>query len=549
MARALLMLNHLLLRSTKTPLNPNNNNYYFTKSHLHSSNSQNPFFSIKDKILNLIQICQNPSQFHQIHTHFITSGFFQNPSLAGRLLKLSLNFCHFNYTLFIFKCIHFPDTFCVNTVIKGYGNGNEAVRFYYEMLGNDGVLFKPNCFTFSCLISSCTKTGGLGLGKECHGQAVKFGVDRSLFVENALIHMYGCFGENEVAWKVFDEMSVRDLVSWNSMVDGYVKVGEMGFAHNLFDEMPERNVVSWNALMKGYLDWKNPGMVLKLFRKMVEEGVRGNDTTVVSVVTACGRSLRLKEGRSVHDFVVRMWKDASLIIGTVFIDMYSRCGRSDIAQVIFDGMLVKNLVCWNTMITGHSIHGNPKHGLRLFHKMLKVDLIPDEVTYVGVLCACARLGLLPEGKNHFLEMTKVFNLKPNFAHYWCMANIFASHGLVNDAVEFLKTMPVDINMSPQSSFWAGLLGSCRFQGDMAVGEQIAKALIEEDPLNHRFYVLLYTIYAVAGRWDDVTWMKCMMKERGVSVPGFSLVELTEIVNSLEVRDKWEDRISRLHEHG
>ena len=94
-----------------------------------------------------------------------------------------------------------------------------------------------------------------------------------------------------------------------------------------------------------------------------------------------------------------------------------------------------------------------------------------------------------------------------------------------------------------------VIGSCRFKGDVILGEQIAKALIEGDPLNHSYHVLLLIIYAVAGRWDDASRMKCLMKERGISVPGFSLLELTEIVNSLDVGDKLKDSISGLHENG
>ncbi|XP_071731244.1 pentatricopeptide repeat-containing protein At3g51320 [Rutidosis leptorrhynchoides] len=546
-----------LLRYTRNP-NSSINPISLSKiNHYHSSESTTPSdlsylsFEIKERrIINTIQTCQHSTKFYQIQSHFITSGFLQNPSIADRVLKLSLNYCDIDYTLFIFKLIHFPDTFCVNTVIKAYACSclpNKVVRFYFEMLEEDGVLFKPNSYTFSSLISSCTKSKDSRLGKECHGQAVKVGVDRCLYVENPLIHFYASCGFSDDAWKVFGEMSVRDLVSWNSMVDGYVKFGEMGNAHKLFDEMPERNVGSWNVVIKGYLDGKNPGLVLKLFRKMVKVGGRGNDTTIVSVVTACGRSRRLKEGKSVHAFIIRTLTDVSLFIGTALIDMYCRCERSDVARSIFDRMLIKNLVCWNAMITGQSIHGNPRHGLQLFDKMLNLDkVIPDEITYVGVLCACARIGLMPEGKNHFLEMTKVYGIKPSFAHYFCMANLYASHGLVDEAVDFLKSMPVDISISPQSPLWAGLLGSCRFRGDVAIGEQIATALIEADPLNHSHYVLLILIYAVAGRWDDVNRMKCIMKERGIRVPGFSLLDLTDIVNSLEVGDKLEDRIASLN---
>ncbi|KAJ0097713.1 hypothetical protein Patl1_29141 [Pistacia atlantica] len=141
--------------------------------------------------------------------------------------------------------------------------------------------------------------GCSGRGEMCHGLAasVKNGVDFVLPVQNCLIHMYDCFGVIDYAAKVFAEMSQRDLISWNSLVDGCVRVGNLRAAHQLFDAMTERNVVSWNIMIGGYSKSGNPGCSLKLFREMGKSGFRGSDTTMVSVLTACGKSARLKEVR------------------------------------------------------------------------------------------------------------------------------------------------------------------------------------------------------------------------------------------------------------
>ncbi|KAK2973678.1 hypothetical protein RJ640_022135 [Escallonia rubra] len=497
----------------------------------------------------------------QIQAQLFTSGLFQNPSFSGRILKLSLDFCHVNYTVSIFQCIRDPDTFCVNAVIKAYSCSSlphQAVEFYFEMLQNG--LF-PNGYTYSPLISACAKTECLGLGQKCHGQAVKNGVDSVLPVQNSLVNMYACCGVIEVATKVFVEMPVRDLVSWNSIVNAFVKFGDLHVAHCLFDAMLYKNVVSWNVMLVGYLNGGNPGSGLKLFRKMACMGIRGNDTTMVTVLTACGRSARWREGRSVHGFIIRTLVNLSLIIDTALIDMYSKCKRADVGRIVFDRMPIKNLVCWNAMILGHCIHGNPEDGLSLYSKMVsktrpevrKVDfdegvepdgqLLPDEITFVGVLCASARQGLLTEGRNYFGQMTDVFDIKPNFAHYWCMANLFASVGLMQEAVELLGNMPVDMEMSSESSLLAGLLGSCRFKGDVMLGERIAKALIEENPGNELSHAFLLNIYAVAGCWEDVARMKDLIKERGVRrVPGCSLADLKEIVHNLKVGEQWKQEI-------
>ncbi|PIN21632.1 hypothetical protein CDL12_05668 [Handroanthus impetiginosus] len=541
-----------LFYSLSSPSSSSVKTRYYTK--------QNPTLSaiIRSKALYLLNCCRSSNQFFQIQAHLLTSGLFHDPSFSGRLLKLSPSIIDdFFYMVLIFKCIAFPDAFCVNTVIKNYSWSNyhkKAVVFYVEMLRESN--FSPNGFTFPPLISACAKLGWSSLGHMCHGHALKFGVDNVLPVRNSLIHLYACCGKKDVAWKVFDEMLTRDLVSWNTIIDGYAKVGEMGLAHKLFDEMPEKNVVSWNVIITGYLNFRNPGNAMKLFREMMVTGFKSNDTTAVNIITACGRSNRLKEGRSVHGFLVKTFPSLSLIITTAMIDMYSKCGRADIAQVIFDRMLSKNVVSWNAMILGHCIHANPVDGLNLYSEMVdKIrqkdasasnfnenvkeeegnQILPDALTFIGVLCACARIGMVTVGRKYFLDMVDVFNVKPNFAHYWCMANLMANVGLVQEAVDILRNTPTNEDLSPEYSLWAGLFGSCRFQGDVILAEQIAKSLIEQDPQNFSHYNLLVNIYAAAGRWEEVAKTKDMMKERGIRrAPCCNLKDLKEIVCNVKV---------------
>ncbi|KZV24313.1 pentatricopeptide repeat-containing protein [Dorcoceras hygrometricum] len=387
----------------------------------------------------------------------------------------------------------------------------------------------------------------------CQGQTVKFGVDGVLPVQNSFIHLYACCKITDVAMKTFVEMPIKDLVSWNTIIHAFMKEGKMDVAHRLFDSMPERNVISWNVMISGYLNFQNPGIAMMLFRKMMKLGFKSNDTTIVNVLTACGRSNRLTEGRSVHGFVVKSFSTSRLNVDSAVIHMYCKCRRVDHAKIIFNRMSSKNLVSWNMMILGHCIHGDPIDGLNLYSEMVdksrmlnrstlnsdknvnldeKDCIIPDEITFIGVLCACARKGMLNEGRNYFSQMIDVFHLKPNFAHYWCMANLMASVGQVQDAVDLLNNIPIDTHGYPESSLWAGLFASCRFQGAVNLGERVANDLIEQDPQNFSYYALLVNIYAVSGRWEEVNSTKDMMKRRGIRrMPGCNLKDLTEVVHT------------------
>ncbi|KAK1369829.1 Pentatricopeptide repeat-containing protein [Heracleum sosnowskyi] len=504
------------------------------------------------------------THLYQIQAHLTTSSLLQNPSFSARILKLSADSAHIDYTLLLFHCISCPDTFCYNIVLKACALScvpHQAVVFYFHMLQN-GIF--PNSYTFVSLFQASVQMGCLKIGLKCHGQAIKNGVDCVLQVENSLIHMYGFYGFIDVAKRLFDDMFVRDLVSWNSLVDAFVKVSDLSNAHALFDLMPHKNVISWNVLISGYLSGGNPGCVLKLFREMSGLRFKGNDTTMVSVVTACGRSARLKEGKSLHGYLIRTIVRMSVIINTALIDMYSKCQRTDIARKVFERSPTRNLVSWNAMILGHCLNGNPRDGLQLFAQMhtktrllegriiddnsieLGEGVLPDEVTYIGVLCACLREGLLAQGINYFNQMTDVFGVKPNFAHYWCMANILASFGLMQEAMKTLRNMPSFAESPQESSLWATVLGLCRFKGNMVLGEQIAKALIDKDPLNQSYHALLMTVYAVAGQWEDVARTKEAMKERGFKgIPGYTLADLKFIVHNLKVGNELQNEYTML----
>uniref|UniRef100_A0A1D1Y3C8 Pentatricopeptide repeat-containing protein At3g51320 n=1 Tax=Anthurium amnicola TaxID=1678845 RepID=A0A1D1Y3C8_9ARAE len=500
-----------------------------------------------------LRSCRTLRQLLQAHAHLLVTGLFdRDPFAASRVLKAAADLDCPDYAALVFCHLRpAPDAFCFNTLLKAKSRSTapaRAVAFYFEVARVDG--FAHNSYAFPPLLNACARIPSLDDGEKCHGQAVKHGVDAVVHVQNALIHMYASCGAVECARVLFDGMALRDVVSWNSMVDGYVKAGDLAGARNLFDLMPERNVVSWNIMISGYLKGRAPECGLGLFTEMGKVGLKGSMTTMVGAVTTCARLGRLTDGRSVHGFCIRNFAEVNLILETALVDMYGKCQSLDVAQLVFDGIQSKNLVCWNAMILGHCIHGRPEDGLALFEDMVRrgsegqeVDpfsreedagVSPDEVTFVGVLCACTRAGMLSKGKMYFDQMINVYNLMPTFAHYWCMANLYNGLGLVEEAEEVLRCMPEET----ESLVWSGVFWLCRFHGCIELGERIAKRLIDLEPFNSSRYALLWNIYGAAGRWEDASKIKEMMKERGVmTMPDRSLVDLNEIVHNFKVGDR------------
>ncbi|KAM0935688.1 putative tetratricopeptide-like helical domain superfamily [Dioscorea sansibarensis] len=477
----------------------------------------------------------------QCQAHLTTSSLLRHPFAASRLLKLSSSLAPLPHTLLLFSHLpSSPDLFSFNTLLKSLSlspSPHLTISFFSSML-RSGLI--PNTFTFPPLAVSCARSASQSDAEVVHAQAIRRGADSVVHVCNSLIHAYAACGLVGHARVLFDEMPLRDLVSWNSLVDGYVKVGDLRSARCLFDRMPERNVASWNIMISGCLKCRCPYSGLELFREMERVGVLADVKTMVSIATACGRLGLNREGRSVHGYFARSFREKSnLIFETALVDMYSKCKRVDVARKVFDGIVEKNLVCWNAMILGHCIHACAQDGLALFDEMVQIgeedsEVNPDETTFVGILSGCARAGLLDEGRGYFDEMTSIHGLKPTFAHYWCMANLYGSLGMVQEAEEVLMSMPEDT----ESLVWSTLLGSCRFHGDIELGERIGKRLIELEPYNSSRYALLWNIYIVAERWEDIEKMKEMMKQRAVkTIPGHRLFDLKEIVHSFKAGDR------------
>lgn len=140
-------------------------------------------------------------------------------------------------------------------------------------------------------------------------------------------------------------------------------------------------------------------------------------------------------------------------------------------------------------------------------------------------------------------MINLYNLKPTFAHYWCMANLYGSLGLVDEAEEIIRGMPED----EESLAIGGLLGLCRFRGEVELAESIAKRLVELEPSNSSRYALLRNIYVASGQWEDAWKVKDMMRDREIRLmPGHRLVDLNEIVHNFKIGDRSKPEIKKIY---
>ncbi|KAH7572387.1 hypothetical protein JRO89_XS04G0247400 [Xanthoceras sorbifolium] len=371
--------------------------------------------------------------------------------------------------------------------------------------------------------------------KQIHAHILKLGLESDAFVHTSLINMYAQNGDLDSARLVFDKSSLRDAVSYTALISGYASKGCLDDAKQLFDEMPVRDVVSWNAMIAGYAQHGRYQEALAFFQEIRNENIMPNESTMVTVLSACARLGALDLGKWIHVYIDKNFQKLNNVsLWTSLVDMYAKCGNIEAAQQVFNAMDSKNVASWNAMISGLAMHGNANKALKLFSRMISEGFKPDDITFVGVLSACNHAGLLDLGRQYFSSMIEDYKISPKLQHYGCMIDLLGRAGLFDEAEALMKTM----EMKPDGAIWTSLLGACRDHGRVELGESVAKHLFELEPENPGAYVLLSNIYAGAGRWDDVARIRTRLNDKGMKkVPGCSSIEVDSVVHEFLVGDK------------
>ncbi|RXH86952.1 hypothetical protein DVH24_022225 [Malus domestica] len=213
---------------------------------------------------------------YKLHAWFIKIGRDNHPTSLGRLLlgcTATSSPESLTYSRSLFSHFPFPDTFAYNTIIRAHAAAPSscchALSFFTQMR-HQGV--PPDNFTFPFLLKACAR---LQQGQDLHAHILKLGFDSDIYVQNALVSLYGGCGSVELAMNVFHAMRERDLVSWSSMMSCFIN---NGFAYE----------------------------ALALFQQMqLAENLMPDEVTMLSVISAVSSLGEVELGQWVHKFIYR----------------------------------------------------------------------------------------------------------------------------------------------------------------------------------------------------------------------------------------------------
>ncbi|XP_055812011.1 pentatricopeptide repeat-containing protein At2g20540 [Solanum dulcamara] len=499
---------------------------------------------LEDMFIPVLKNCKSTVFLKKIHAQIVKFSLSQSNYLVTKMVEICDKIGEIEYANLLFKQVENPNNYLYNCIIRTYTHKQRyfsCINVYKQMM--EGTI-SPDEYTYPFVIRSCGAVLRVDVGEQFHGHVCRFGLYYSNVIANSLLDMYVKCDRMRDAHMVFDEMTDRDVISWNSLICGHVRLRQVRKARVLFDVMPDKSIVSWTAMISGYTKTGCYGDALDVFRRMQMVGVKPDWISLVSVLPACAQLGALELGKWIHFYAEKYGYLRKTSVCNALMEMYAKCGSVNEAWQLFNEISEKDVISWSTMIGGLANHGRAQEALKLFHEMQRSAVEPNEITFVGLLCACAHAGLCDDGLRYFDSMKNDYNIEPGIEHYGCLVDLLGRTGRLERALAIIKSMPV----KPDSAIWGSLLSSCRTHRNIEIAVIAMEHLLELEPEDTGNYILLANIYADLGKWDGVSRMRKFIRSKSMKkTPGCSLIEINSLVQEFLSGDNSKPFSKDIHE--
>ncbi|XP_062095999.1 pentatricopeptide repeat-containing protein At2g22410, mitochondrial-like [Humulus lupulus] len=491
---------------------------------------------ITNPTLFAMESCATMLEMKQIQAQMTRTGLITDTFPASRVLA----FCaladsgDIRYAHAFFNQIEKPKTYMWNTMIRGYLKAQfpeKGFSFFGQMV-REGV--EMDRLSFVWVLKACGNFPGISKGNLVHCAIWKMGFDIDLLVRNGLIHYYADRGCLLVARKVFDESSVRDVVTWTTLIDGYTARDCLDKATQVFDSILLSNVkpneVTMIAMLSACSSKGDMRMGKRIYYYITMENVNCSLNLLNATLDMFVKCGLLIEARKIFDNM----KTKDVFSWTSMVNGYAKWGDLDSARSFFVCMLEKNVISWTAMIAGYSQNNQPKEALKLFQDMMKAGLFPIENTLVCVISACGQLGCLDLGQwvhrccinpkgvqqsvilsNALIDMyaksggihtaASLFNEMPlrNLVSWNTMIGGYASHGYAKQALILFEQMKQS-GFEPDSITFVAVLSACSHGGLVSEGREYFKSMIRDYKLEPReeHYACMIDLLGRIGLLDE-----------------------------------------------
>lgn len=226
----------------------------------------------------------------------------------------------------------------------------------------------------------------------------------------------------------------------------------------------------------------------------------------------------------------------------LLISMYARYGALQDLRAVFDQLHGRNVVTWTSIITALAKHGLGKDAFLLYRRMQEEGTPPNNVTFIGLLGACASRDTLIEGKRIHACIGKdqlfdvilstavvtmygrcgsvedaraIFDQLPdaNISSWNAMITMYVNHEHSKEALSLFQRMQSE-GLDPNDCTYINSLRACALLEDIVQGRAIHSCVVEDGLISDVVVSnALLNMYGKCGASDEALFLFMNMEER------------------------------------
>ncbi|XP_057487293.1 pentatricopeptide repeat-containing protein At1g03540-like [Actinidia eriantha] len=287
-------------------------------------------------------------QGKEVHAKVIMAGIFGNVVVESSLVDMYGKCRLVDESQRVFDRMTLRNSVSCCALLGGYcqrGDFDTVIELFRE-------LDEVNLYSFGTVLRACAGLAAVRQGKEVHCQYLRRGGWSDVIVESALVDLYAKCGCIDFAYRIFVQMPVRNLITWNSMICGFAQNGRAGEALRMFDEM-------------------------------VKEGINPDYISFIGVLFACSHTGLVDQGRGHFTSMTEQYRiKAGIEHYNCMVDLLGRSGQIEEAEYLINSAEFKDdSSLWAALLGACSTSTNSVVAERIAKKMMELE--PDyHLSYV-----------------------------------------------------------------------------------------------------------------------------------------------------------------------
>ncbi|KAL9229167.1 hypothetical protein vseg_004663 [Gypsophila vaccaria] len=273
-----------------------------------------------------------------------------------------------------------PNVVTWNVMISGYiQNGDEDQAMdLFRLMGKDGIA-KPNTSSWNALISGYLHNGrknkALEIFRQMQHSSYRPNPVTILSILPAFDNLIASNQVKEIhAWVLRGNFDSQMAIS-NSLIDIYAKSGNIEYSRIVFDRMSSRDIISWNSLIASYVLYGRSAEAISAFDQMIKERFRANKVTFASLLLAYSQAKMVENGKQVF---YSLTEDHQIIPGPehyfAMVELFGRSGRLKEAMEFIQSMETESdSSVWDALLTASRFHGSIAHVIHAGEQMLRLN--------------------------------------------------------------------------------------------------------------------------------------------------------------------------------